>query len=582
MVNFTKKELEEINSVKKKLYDNLSYTDLSYETILKRIISLFRNGRLNTSWDNISESDIMFIFMSLLSAHKDMLNYMIDYRILETYLNTARESASLYRIASSFGFNIPSYRSASFIATLDEYEENVELQNFSTFRDSNGVPWTYIDQDYDNSGDNDPTKIIIDSASKEVTLFQGIAYTIGNLLPSNFDKKSKTHIISNRSIAIGSTRDEKGCSLLYATNGSDSVEFFTQVSDIYSYTGTEDYVYSLSVDPLGTTYIKLPMNFDMSLLDERTLVFKYLITSGNSILNAGEIELGNSILVPKVNSFYRGENPVDKDTFKELFKSYYASAETLVTLYDYKNYTLNIQKTLQSIDKCLVIDNQHDTRGEDLAADGVLENLEIAIYALDEDNEDINVWETEEIEVSAFPPALGDVGDYYYDTADGNLYIATAGGWVVDETDISTVIPRPLSGGDRYVDVDNELLYTCETSNEAILKALLDENSVSGVSILINTDGTNPLEATTIYVSTGGSISTDIKEVIIDYIKSKDIGSTITSSEIVKELSLNGYTDFSDRDITLSLSSDFSSDLSSISLEYYQYATIENENINPS
>ena len=68
--------------------------------------------QLSSNWNNISEADIIFIMLSLMSAHKDILNYMLDYRILESYMSTAKERASLVRIANSFGYKIPSYKAA--------------------------------------------------------------------------------------------------------------------------------------------------------------------------------------------------------------------------------------------------------------------------------------------------------------------------------------------------------------------------------------------------------------------------------------------------------------------------------------
>ena len=47
-----------------------------------------------------------------MAAHTDILNYMIDYRILENYMSTAKERASLVRIANSVGYKIRSFRPA--------------------------------------------------------------------------------------------------------------------------------------------------------------------------------------------------------------------------------------------------------------------------------------------------------------------------------------------------------------------------------------------------------------------------------------------------------------------------------------
>ena len=113
---------KEDKQLKEKIYKHLSYTSQDYESILGDIISLFRSQDLNTEWDNLSEADPIFILMHLLAAHKDILNYMLDYRVLETYALTARERASLIRLARSVGYKIP-----GLVPSYANYATNIYL-----------------------------------------------------------------------------------------------------------------------------------------------------------------------------------------------------------------------------------------------------------------------------------------------------------------------------------------------------------------------------------------------------------------------------------------------------------------------
>jgi len=371
-----------INKVKEILYRNLSYTNQDYESILNDIISLFRgDDKLTTKWDNISEADIMFIFMSLLAAHKDMLNYMIDYRILESYMSTAKERQSLVRIANSFGYKIPSYKAAKTEIIVDTTSgpdpvpSEFDVENFTTFVDANGVQWTYINIAGDAGS--------VDSTTP-ITVYQGSPVEV-DLLPENF--VSRTHIISNQPIAIGNNYNNDGCSILIAVKTDFEPIIFTEVQNLYAYDGTDTNVYELNVDPQGITYIKLSSSINIADFYGYTFNFKYIITGGGSVDSAEVIThvFDEDYTVELSSSdFIGGSNPVTSDEIREGFKDYYASADSLVTLQDYKNYILNIQKDAPEVTKCLVIDSESDTLYG--TGDPALDPLNVDIYVLNSDN----------------------------------------------------------------------------------------------------------------------------------------------------------------------------------------------------
>ena len=98
-----------INKIKEGIYKNLSYTNQDFESIMLQMIDIVENNSSENKWNNLTEADPITMLLAIVAAHTDILNYMTDYRILETYMSTARERESMIRIANSFGYKIPGY-----------------------------------------------------------------------------------------------------------------------------------------------------------------------------------------------------------------------------------------------------------------------------------------------------------------------------------------------------------------------------------------------------------------------------------------------------------------------------------------
>ena len=85
-----------MSTLKDKIFKGLSYTSRDYESIMADMIKLLRNGEIyKKEGFNLSEADPMFIELSLMAAHTDILNYMLDYRILENYITKKHRIRSL-------------------------------------------------------------------------------------------------------------------------------------------------------------------------------------------------------------------------------------------------------------------------------------------------------------------------------------------------------------------------------------------------------------------------------------------------------------------------------------------------------
>lgn len=362
-------QLQTIEKVKDAIFERLSYTNQDYNSIITELINLL--PQISPNWNNVSEADIIFIMLSLMAAHKDILNYMVDYRVLESYMSTAKERQSLVRIANSFGYKIPSYKAAK--ATIKTESATAAsgstaeatlpftLPSWTRIVDANNISWSYV-------GPN--TTITIDD---NINVYQGIPTSI-NISIANIDDQTKTHIISNQSIAIGNNADTTPLSKLVITKDGEDDVIFTEVENIYTDTSGSTLIYHLAVDPQGITYIKLPDTFNKADYAGFTATFFYVLTQGQNITSisnslallddADETSYNVNFIEPVEETgfnFVLGSRPFTAPEIREGFKQYYAGVNSLVTLEDYKSFILNKQKAVLGIEKCLVIDSQTST-----------------------------------------------------------------------------------------------------------------------------------------------------------------------------------------------------------------------------
>lgn len=354
-----------INKFKEILYSNMSYTNQDFESILKEIVDLVQGGDLPTHWNNLTETDPIMMLLALMAAHKDILNYMIDYRILETYMSTARERASLVRIANSYGYKIPSYNSARILYEIDRKELDPFITHilhpFTELRDSNGVSWTYVgpELELDYSATAPPYRINLYQGSPQIFTFLG----------TQVDPISKTRVVSGSNVALGNTYDFTDMvSLVYADGTVFKYTPLTQTVE------QGDLIFDMDVDTLGLTYIKFinTLNLDNEYSGE--FMLRYINTSGEANITPTQ---NLTILTEKQGtdeiiqldseyvsgSYYVGKNPATPNEIKEGFKNFYAGIKSLVTARDYANYIKNIQRVVPQISKVFVLDKQTDSDG---------------------------------------------------------------------------------------------------------------------------------------------------------------------------------------------------------------------------
>jgi len=374
------------DTLKQQIYKKLSYTNQDYETILNELISMFSGASpISRNWNNMSEADPLFIVMSLMAAHKDILNYMVDYRIVESFMSTARERSSLVRIANSYGYKIPSFKAARARFAFSSVDGSVpvptiELPSFSQFVDSDNVSWVYIGET------NNALPI-----NNQVEMYQGVALSV-EFNANDINTKSMTHIISNQAVSIGNNSNGLGVSKLVASKDGVPISW-VEVPDVRTYTGNSQTVYELNVDPQGITYIKFRKELNLAQYSGYTFRLDYVVTQGANITSAATARAsltysGNNYYAnfTYVNdTFVLGSNAASADDIKEGFINYYASNGSLSRLSDYTNYVLNSQTVVPNITKCITVD-KYESTSSIKSGDSDIPVANVAVYAVKDGN----------------------------------------------------------------------------------------------------------------------------------------------------------------------------------------------------
>lgn len=509
------------NNLKNKIFSKISYTKQDYEGILDDFKKMFTGENpIVTGWDNMSETDIIFILMSIFAAHKDILNYMLDYRTLEGFMSTAKERPSIVRIANSFGYKIPSYKAgmAEFKLQAVDTEKNNAFIGFGTqFIDDNNIPWVYFDEskNFNSSDDN----------NNKLKLYQGILHNL-SIDITNAKNTNKTHILNFPNIAIGSSYRGKPLSkLIHITSDNEEVEF-KEVESLYRYDDTDKNVYELNVDPQGITYIKFHRDLDLDqYTSDDSFMFYYVTTSGDAVTRAytisesllpetedsNESEFNPFSLIP-TGTFFIGANPLSAERIKEDFKYYYANSDLLITHEDIKNFILNRQEVVQGINRCLVIDKQFDTAGRVNRGVNNIDLGEVKVYVIKENNE--------------------------------------------------------LLKKDETLDEEQEL------------QEELNKYTLAGINVIVNSEGPDDgLSARTITIKLGFDANQEFKQFLVNYINNLPIGEPITSGQINQAINNSEFRDYFNKNngsVAIVINDKVYTELD---LDYYEYATIDKNGI---
>ena len=319
------------NKLKNLILERINYTNLDYDSIMNQISEMFfpsdNKEPISYSWNNVSEADPFFIQLHLMAAHMDMMNYMVDYRVRESFMSTAVERASMVRHANSKGYKIPSYFPTTARYKLQEPDAEVAITRGTSFVGGDGLTYTYLGED----------EALVEDL--EIELLQGhkIEMVFGK---NTIDPVSRTKVISNYEVAI--RPNDKASLTSYLLVGDTE---YKEVTSLLTYAGTDKNVYELNVDPYRQTYIKFPPEFfDNS---EKTLTLVFLLTEGRNITGMDEV-LEYKYIVEDTErtavfelvqgSEVLGRNPADETEIKNGYINFCASIGAVVTLQDYYNF----------------------------------------------------------------------------------------------------------------------------------------------------------------------------------------------------------------------------------------------------
>lgn len=319
------------NKLKNLILERINYTNLDYDSIMNQISEMFfpsyNKEPISYSWNNVSEADPFFIQLHLMAAHMDMMNYMVDYRVRESFMSTAVERASMVRHANSKGYKIPSYFPTTAKYKLQVPNIDAEITRGTSFVGGDGLTYTYLGED----------EALVEDL--EIELLQG--HKIEMVFDkSTIDPVSRTKVISNYEVAI--RPNDKASLTSYLLVGDTE---YKEVTSLLTYAGTDKKVYELNVDPYRQTYIKFPPEFfDNS---EETLTLVFLLTEGRNITGMDEVleykyVVGDvektAIFELIVGSEVLGRNPADETEIKNGYINFCASVGSIVTLRDYYNF----------------------------------------------------------------------------------------------------------------------------------------------------------------------------------------------------------------------------------------------------
>lgn len=349
--------------LKNQIYNKISYTDMDYSSILNSIIKMFSpdSGEpISYSWDNLSEADPLMIILHLMAAHIDILNYMVDYRVRENYMSTALERSSIVRIANGIGFKIPSYfpTVANFKvrdvpeSLNEEHNEllKIEIHNGEVLQTPDEHLWTYIGE----------TKQI--QKGDTLQFIQGVVNQV-SFKTNQIEKTKKTFIIpSANNVAIRPNKNAVVTSSLHIGNEGNKTTY-TEIDSIYSYTGSNPYVYELNVDTYNITYIKFLDTFEVPDNGEDA-VLEYFVTEGKldtdisnamtltrtlDLTGAGEAGInltdGRTVsgefiedIILELDTFTHGRDPMSVEEIKQQYKRGTTSPSSLITVKDFHDY----------------------------------------------------------------------------------------------------------------------------------------------------------------------------------------------------------------------------------------------------
>lgn len=562
-----------INKIKQGIYKNLSYTNQDFESIMVQMLDIVQDPEFPSRWNNLTESDPITMLLAIVAAHTDILNYMVDYRILETYMSTARERQSMIRIANSFGYKVPGYTASRILYKVESGQTGSlgVIQPFTTIEDSNGVMWTYTG----------PEKGIY--AGGTVEFFEGYAQTEefnGTEVPLSNEK-----IIQGNNVAFNNAYNNNPvASLVYGQDGTK----FEFVDRLYTKISTPN-VFDFGEDVIGMTYIKFLNTLDIHNDYPNKFTLNYIVTSGGDInISPAKAELTTSShelsLVPEGGSFYRGSSGTPTDKIKQGFKDYYAGMDTLVTVKDYANYIKNVQRVVPEIDKVFVLDSQTDSNGGQGHPD--IPAQTVAIYATKKDS----LGQSDPIDNVFKITDSNNIG-YEYSSSTISFEPTVAGEKLVVLNseqlahytllqDVSSVklvnssdgiaLYHIDNGSELYVGLFQSLLITLYTFPPTG-KVKIAENSssipdsslfritfgvsdlrdfredilkrkVTGISVQINNTGDMynyyPITGKTVTVYIKGTLSEDkpVKKAIEEYLLSKNIGDLLTIRDIQQTL----------------------------------------------
>lgn len=356
----------------------LSYTSRTFSEIRSELIEAIPS--LTDKWQNFADDDPGIVLITLMASLGDMLNYNMDYQVLETFPSTATQRKNAARSYKLIGYQMQWFRSAKCTAVLTtESPVQVNVPAYSQFSTTDGISYSTV-RDYNLQ--------LVAGQNLTIDLVQGIPKVQQGMIADNITGAGRIYL-------LGQNVDQSN---FYLVIGQ---ERWTQVDNFLSEPTTGRY-FEFRVDENDLPYIQLaPYYADFYELSPANIqstdfTAKYLISSG-SLGVIGENTLSRVItplftvqnsVATNITSFVSNTGSVggfDPETPEEAIvnsENYAVTPNSLVTLLDYTNAT----NKLDGIGKSIAV-NMNSTGGWVAGTTKPNVPFELWIYGVTDDTE---------------------------------------------------------------------------------------------------------------------------------------------------------------------------------------------------
>lgn len=408
---------------------NKSYTNKDFQTIFPEILEIAKS--LSRRWDpsSTNESDPGIVLLKLCAFIADKNDYNIDKNILEAFMPSATQEASMRKLCDMNGYSMKSYISATTQATIvytgDALTNNklFRLPKYTTTLSdiNNSIIYTLLDTVIVEQSNYRYTVNVIEGKVTQLIVGDTDIIQLNNL-----DDNNRLYLpiqnVAENGIFVYNANDEESTDWIRVDNLN--IQASQQKVFKFGYDSDRNLPYIQFPDDIATIIDSglkiwytsssgvngnISANVLSQVSSNTTIQLEGVLTGENETIDIGTKDDGTSVLtINNVSSSTNGADPETIDEAYNNFKKVVGTFDTLVTCRDYANaiYNLISTSTLKNaVSNCQVSDRRNDINFSNnyitLSRDGIFKTsasnykditpFDILIYALNPITGDYNV-----------------------------------------------------------------------------------------------------------------------------------------------------------------------------------------------